>query len=102
MVSRLSRYRSGYLVELKARDELIKQGAKIVVRSARSLSPTDLVAIFPDKKEIWLVQCKKEEAPENLETLQNRFRELKSFEGTYNCKAYVYMKKHGKYEFIEV
>jgi len=98
----LTKYRSGYLVELKAKDELLKQGAKIVVRSSRSLSPADLIAIFPIQKEIWLIQCKKEEAPKNPETLQNRFKELKALTGTYTCKAYAYMKKQGKYHFIEV
>jgi hypothetical protein len=98
----LSKYRSGYLIELKAKDELLKQGAAIVVRSAKSLSPADLIAMFPDQKEIWLVQCKKEEAPKDLTRLTERFKDLKALEGTYTCKAYAYMKKEGKYQFLEV
>jgi hypothetical protein len=98
----LSKYRSGYLIELKAKDELLKQGAAIVVRSARSLTPADLIAIFPHAKEIWLVQCKKEEAPKDLSRLAERFKALKALEGTYTCKAYAYMKKDGKYAFLEV
>jgi len=99
----LSKYKTGYFIELKAKDELLKQGAAIVVRSARSLSPADLIAIFPDRREIWLVQCKKEEAPKDTSKLQQRFKELKALEGTYTCKAVAYMKKDGrKYQFIGV
>ena len=97
-----SRYRAGYLIELKAKDELLKKSASIVVRSSRSLSPADLIAIFPDRKEIWLVQCKKEEAPKDLSRLAERFKNLKALKGAYTCKAYAYMKKDGKYTFLEV
>jgi hypothetical protein len=97
-----SKYRAGYLIELKAKDDLLKKGASIVVRSSRSLSPADLIAIFPDQKEIWLVQCKKEEAPKDTSRLTERFKDLKALEGTYTCKAYAYMKKDGKYTFLEV
>jgi hypothetical protein len=98
----LSKYRSGYLIELKAKDELLKQGAAIVVRSARSLTPADLIAIFPDRKEIWLIQCKKEQAPKDTSKLAERFKDLKNLAGTYTCKTYVYMKKDRKYNFLEV
>ncbi len=98
----MTKYKSGYTVELKAKGELVKRGAKTVVRSARSLTPADLVAIFPERREIWLIQCKKEEAPRSLEKLQNRFKELKDLEGTYTCKAYAYMKVRGRYRFIGV
>jgi hypothetical protein len=103
----MSKYRAGYLIELKAKDELlkmaVKMGTAIVVRSSRSLSPADLIAIFPDRKEIWLVQCKaKQQAPKHKTTLQRRFKELKVLEGTYTCKAVAYMKQGRKYAFIEV
>jgi len=98
----LTKYRSGYLVELKAKDELLKQGAKIVVRSSRSLSPADLIAIFPDKKEIWLIQCKKEQAPKDPIKLKEKLIQLLALTGNYTCKAYAYMKKDKKYQFIEV
>jgi Holliday junction resolvase len=94
-------YKSGYIIELKARDELRKMGFT-VIRSSRSLTQADLVAINPNTKEIWLVQCKKEEAPRDLSRLQSRFKDLKQLEGTYICKPYVYIKKDNKYQFIEV
>jgi len=97
-----SRYRAGYFIELRARDELRQKGA-LVVRSSRSLTPADLVALFPDQNEIWLVQCKaKKQAPKRRTTLQRRFADLKKLEGTYQVKAYAYMKKGKTYEFIEV
>jgi len=97
-----SRYRAGYFIELRARDELRQRGA-LVVRSSRSLTPADLVAFFPEKNEIWLVQCKaKKQAPKHHKTLQRQFADLKKLEGTYKVKACVYMKKGKTYMFIEV
>ena len=99
----MKRYKTGYLVELRARDELKKMGAKVVVRSARSLTPIDLIAIFPDKREIWIVQCKaKQEAPKRKTSLKKKFKELTELEGVYYIKPYVYMKKEGKYKFISL
>jgi Holliday junction resolvase-like predicted endonuclease len=96
-------YKYGHKIELKAKDELIKKGATIVVRSARSLTPIDLIAFFPDRKEIWLIQCKaKKQAPKHKTTLQRRLKDLKTLEGTYTCKAIAYMKQDNKYTFIEV
>jgi Holliday junction resolvase-like predicted endonuclease len=96
-------YKYGHKIELKAKDELIKKGATIVVRSARSLTPIDLIAFFPDRKEIWLIQCKaKKQAPKRKTTLQRRLKDLKTLEGTYTCKAIAYMKQDNKYTFIEV
>jgi hypothetical protein len=96
-------YKSGYLVELKARDELKKLGATHVVRSSRSLTPVDLIAIFPDRKQIWLVQCKaKQEAPKDIGKLSKRFENLVDLSGQYTVCPLVYMKKNGKYQFIEV
>jgi len=80
----MSAYRSGYLVELKAKDKLKKLGAKIVVRSSRSLTPA------------------KQEAPKKPETLKRRFKDLKALAGNYTCRTMVYIKKEGKYTFIEV
>ena len=95
-----SSYRSGYLVELKARDELRKMGAKIVVRSSRSLTPVDLIAIFPDKRQIWLVQCKsKREFPEDEKRLLDEFSELVELGGNYEVIPVLYMKKGRKYDF---
>jgi len=99
----MSSYRRGYWIELKAKDRLKKLGAKIVVRSAQSRTPIDLIAIFPDRKEIWLVQCKaKREAPKNLNKLRKEFQHLTELGGTYTVHPIIYMKKEGKYQFMEL
>jgi len=96
-------YQSGYLVELKAKDTLKELGATHVVRSSRSLTPIDLIAIFQDKKEIWLVQVKgKREAPKDLSKLRKEFKSLRALRGEYTVSPYVYMKKEGRYTFMEV
>jgi Holliday junction resolvase-like predicted endonuclease len=99
----MSSYKIGYLIELRARDDLKKLGASLVVRSARSLTPIDLIAFFPDKKEIWLVQVKgKVEAPEDEEKLKEEFKDLVKLKGEYICRSFVFMKKEGRYKFLEV
>jgi len=99
----MSSYRRGYIVELRAKDLLKKLGAKIVVRSSRSRTPIDLIAIFPDRKEIWLVQCKaKREAPKNLNKLRKEFHDLTELGGTYTVHPVIYMKKEGRYRFMEL
>jgi len=99
---RKSRYRAGYFIELRARDELRQKGAQ-VIRSSRSLTPADLIAFFPDQNEIWLIQCKaKKQAPKKKSTLLKDFANLAKLKGTYQVKAYAYMKKGKTYEFIEV
>jgi len=97
-----SRYKAGYVIELKAKEDLLKQGAELVVRSSRSLTPIDLIAIYPEKNEIWLIQCKKQEAPKNPAAITERYSALKKLKGTYICKTYLYAKKGGRYRFIEV
>lgn len=96
-------YKKGYIIELKAKDKLKELGATLVVRSSRSLTPADLIAIFPDKKQIWLIQCKaKREAPKDLSKLRKEFRKLVKLGGEYTVSPYVYMKKNRRYTFIEV
>lgn len=98
---RSSPYRYGYLVEHRCRELLRKMGAT-VFRSAASKGAADLIAIFPEQHEIWLVQVKKAEAPKKPETLQRRFKDLKALAGNYTVKAILFAKKGGRYKFIEV
>lgn len=62
-------YERGRAFEYRARDELYKQGAVIVVRSAGSKTKVDLIALFPAldgimtwpaAMEVWIVQCKRD------------------------------------------
>ena len=97
----MSSYKAGYRIELKAKDRLKKMGFT-VIRSARSLTEADLVAIQPKKREIWLIQCKKQEAPKDPKKLAEKYGDLKKLEGTYVVKTYIYAKRRGRYQFIEV
>jgi Holliday junction resolvase len=94
-------YGKGYRVEREARGKLRQLGA-VVFRSAGSHGIADLVALNPQLREVWLVQVKKAEAPKRESTLKRRFKALKELEGTYRVKACVYMKREGKYRFIEI
>ena len=44
----MTRYTLGVKAEYAARDKLLEMGASLVVRSAGSHGPVDLVAFFPD------------------------------------------------------
>jgi len=96
-------YRKGYVVELRCKELLKNAGATHVIRSSRSLTPADLVAIFGDRREIWLVQVKAgREAPKDVLKLREEFSELAKLKGTFEVKTFVFMKKEGKYTFIEI
>jgi len=99
---KVTNYQRGYKVELSAKKRLEKDPMVIVIRSSRSLTLADLIAIFPDKAEIWLIQCKKEQIPNNPIKYFNRFREFKSLDGTYTLKTFLYAKKNGRYQFIKL
>jgi len=92
-------YRYGYLVETRCR-ELLRKGGALVIRSSRSIGPADIVAIWPDKKEVWLVQVKKMDVPDDVKKLRREFKDLVSLAGTYKVKPYLFAKKGGRYTFI--
>jgi len=96
-------YQYGYIVEHECRKRLKqKYGAKYVIRSSRSLGPADLIAIFPERREIWLIQVKKEQAPKDLSKLQQRFKTLVELGGEYQVIPYAFMKVKGKYNLIKL
>jgi len=86
-------------VEYEARNRLLQEGASLVVRSAGSRSPADLIAIFPKKGEIWLVQVKAQDV-EEMGDLRTKFWALKSLEGMYELKAALFAKQKGRYQFL--
>uniref|UniRef100_A0A7J3JQU3 Holliday junction resolvase n=1 Tax=Ignisphaera aggregans TaxID=334771 RepID=A0A7J3JQU3_9CREN len=94
-------YKYGYLVELRAKEKLEQLGAKIVIRSSRSLTPADLVALFPDRREIWLIQVKKMEVKDTSK-LKEKFSELATLSGTYTVVPCLFAKNRGRYEFIKL
>jgi len=97
-----SSYKKGYHVEHFCREVLQKIFNALVVRSARSLGPADIVAILPGSREIWLVQVKQAEAPRDTEKLKKLFKDLKALEGEYTVKAKAFMKVGGRYRFIDL
>ena len=51
-------YQSGRRLEYKLMKDELKRGADIVIRSARSHSPIDVISIFKDWNRIYLWQVK--------------------------------------------
>ena len=91
-------YRSGRVVEYACKDRLYMSGAKLVVRSAASKTPIDLIAFFPDKGEIWLVQVKKGRGRLRKEER----KALKELRGSYRVKAVIYHRPENRYVFEEI
>jgi Holliday junction resolvase len=94
-------YTLGYRAEHLCRKKLQRRGA-IVVRSAASKGLADLLAIFPKEKEIWLIQVKRKEMPKDESKLKERFIELSKLKGEYKVKTLLFLRRKGRYEFIEV
>lgn len=103
MTSPKTSYYRGYMVEWECKQKLQKKGAKLVVRSAGSRTPSDLIAFFPERNEIWLIQVKIGKGmPKKEETVRRRFKDLIELKGDYKVKPYVFTKKDKRYEFIEL
>jgi len=97
----LTRYKKGYQVELFCKKQMQLMGAT-VIRSAGSKGLADLVGIYPENREIWLVQVKQAHAPKDLDILREKFKELGKLAGTYTCRCFVFIKVKNKYGFVEV
>lgn len=97
----MSAYKKGYAVEYYCIQKLREMGFE-VYRSSRSLGLADVIAIDPKAKQVWLVQVKRMEAPKDLGKLKEKFSELKSFDGTYEVKTFLFIKVKGKYEFVKL
>jgi len=95
-------YKRGYQIEIEAKRRLEQLGADIVIRSSRSLSPIDLVAIFLKEKKILLVQVKKAEAPRDYDKLQKQFSYLKQYTGQFLVEPMVFIKKSNRYDFLKL
>jgi len=99
MLKKNSAYQKGYKVELKAKERLENMGA-LVIRSSKSRTPIDLIAIFPFSHEIWLIQAKKKEV-KNLSSVKEA-EILKELEGEYKVRSFVFAKKNHRYYFFAV
>jgi len=96
-------YYKGYVVEWECKQRLKSLGATHVIRSSRSRTPVDLVAIFPENGEIWLVQVKGMwTIPKNVEKLREKFRSLAELKGNYKVRSILFAKKGRRYIFIDL
>lgn len=81
-----SQYLKGRKAEYFAKRVLKDLGAEIVVRSAGSKSPYDLIAIFPKIKEIWFVQVKSR----TIENPQGKFSIRENQIGYFTVKEVLF------------
>jgi len=68
--------------------EANRMQARFAVDGAFHVEPLNYMLSRPAREKAWLV-CRKQ-APKNKSTLKRRFKDLKSLEGTYTCKAVAY------------
>jgi hypothetical protein len=92
-------YAKGRKVEYKCRSILEGLGVGLIARSAGSRGPADLIAFFPVKKEIWLIQVKAWNKPPSHSKLVKDYGTLKDLEGSYTVKSMVYVKRGRVYSF---
>jgi len=95
-------YRKGRQAEYKCKSELRKLGVALITRSAGSKGLADLVAFFPLRREIWLIQVKSWKNPPSMKRLMKEYGDLIELTGEYKVKAYVYVKRHNRYVFEEL
>lgn len=90
-------YAKGRSAEQYIRAKLRKAGAKLVVRSGRSLTGADLIAVFPERREIFLIQVKAAKRGVSLKTMEKEYSDLLDLEGTYDLRARIFHKKEGRW-----
>lgn len=97
----MSAYKRGYAVERYCAERLRQMGFD-VYRSAGSRGLADLIALDRKNMEIWMIQVKKEHAPKDLGKLRERFSGLKSLDGQYQLKTFVFIKVRNKYDYVKL
>lgn len=99
----MNAYQRGRTAEYLIINKLKNKGAELVIRSAGSHRDADIVAIFPNMKEIWLVQVKQSKRGVSLQSLQKEYEKFLSIKGTYNVKSgFYYKSKEGWKNTFEV
>lgn len=81
------RYGRGRRAEYWTINRLKKLGATLVIRSAGSHKAADIVAFFPDKKEVWLCQVKTSKKGVNIEQVTKDYPEFAKLEGNYRVRT---------------
>jgi len=82
-----TRYAIGRSAEYYIIGKLQSAGANLILRSAGSHGPADLVAFFPASRQILLIQVKTSKKGVRLNKVRNNFVALTKFEGTWTVKA---------------
>lgn len=88
-------YVKGRSAENYVKQKLLKAGAKLVVRSGRSLTGADLIAIFPERSEIFLIQVKAAKKGVSIKQLEKEYVDLLQLEGRYNVRCRFFTKEDG-------
>jgi len=103
---KLTPYEKGRVLEYYCRKVLEHRGADHVVRTARSRGVFDLIAIFTDKREIWLVQVKKSKTSTTKDRIRVGYGRLSKLGGLFRVIPCVYtMTQVGgkdRYEFVKL
>ncbi|RLI81006.1 MAG: hypothetical protein DRP01_11355 [Archaeoglobales archaeon] len=92
-------YRKGVRAEYLCMERLRNLGADVVIRSAGSHGLIDVIAIFSDRKEIWLIQVKRG-ADIPLDILKSDYRDLGALMGTYHVIPMFFIKRGREYKLI--
>lgn len=98
----MSAYKKGRRVEHYIKSLLKELGAVYIIRSAGSRGLADLVAIFPLKKEIWLIQVKGGKNTPSLSFLREKYKGLRELEGVYILRSKIAVKKGNRYIIVDI
>jgi hypothetical protein len=88
-------YVKGRSAEQYIKQKLKSAGAKLVVRSGRSLTGADLISIHPDRREIFLIQVKAAKKGVSIKQLEKEYGDLLELEGIYRLRCGFFTKKDG-------
>ena len=84
-------YERGRSAENYVKRKLKAQGASLVIRSGRSLTPFDLVAFFPENREIHLIQVKTSKKGVNLAQVVHDYQDvMKGYDGGWNVRTVIW------------
>jgi len=98
----MSLYAKGRSAEYACINYLSKMGANPIVRSAGSKGLIDLVAFFPTKKIIQLIQVKKESGSRSTEYFKKKYAQLKDLEGYYRVESKIFIKKTRGFKILSI
>jgi len=71
----------------------LDEGADLVIRSAGSKGPADLIAIFLESREVWFIQVK---GPNDMAS-KDELTELAKLAGHFKARSFVIFKRKKRY-----